>query len=89
MCIRDRTKGEAFYRGELAEAIGDFSRKTGGWLREEDLAAYRAEWVEPITTNYRGYDVWEIPPNGHGIVALMALNIPVSYTHLDVYKRQG
>ena len=69
------TKGEAFYRGELAEAIGDFSRKTGGWLREEDLAAYRAEWVEPITTNYRGYDVWEIPPNGHGITVLMALNI--------------
>lgn len=86
------TKGEAFYRGELAEAIGDFSRKTGGWLREEDLAAYRAEWVEPITTNYRGYDVWEIPPNGHGIVALMALNIlegfDFSGRNTDTYHKQ-
>ncbi len=69
------THGESFYRGELAERIDAYSRETGGYLRKEDLAAYRAEWVEPITTNYKGYDVWEIPPNGHGIVVLMALNI--------------
>lgn len=69
------TGGESFYRGALAEEIDAFSQKTGGYLRKEDLAAYHAQWVEPITTNYKGYDVWEIPPNGHGIVVLMALNI--------------
>ncbi len=69
------TKAEAFYRGELAERIDAFSRQHGGYLRKEDLEAFQPEWVEPIKVNYRGYDVWEIPPNGHGIVALMALNI--------------
>lgn len=69
------TKAESFYRGELAGKIDDFSRKTGGYLRKEDLAAYRPEWVEPISVNYRGCDVFEIPPNGQGITALMALNI--------------
>ncbi len=69
------TNCESFYRGAIAEQIDTYSRKTGGYLRKEDLAAYRAQWVEPITTNYKGYDVWEIPPNGHGIVVLMALNI--------------
>ena len=49
-----------------------FSRETGGYLRKEDLAGYEAQWVEPIQVNYRGYNVWEIPPNGHGITALMA-----------------
>lgn len=66
---------ESFYRGAIADKIDAFSRQTGGYIRKEDLAAYEAEWVEPITTNYKGYDVWELPPNGHGIVALMALNI--------------
>ena len=66
---------EDFYRGELAERIDAFSRGAKGWLRESDLAAYRPEWVEPLSVNYRGYDVWEIPPNGHGIAALMALNL--------------
>lgn len=66
---------ESIYRGSLAEKIDSFSRKEGGYIRKEDLASYRAEWVEPVTTNYKGYDVWEIPPNGHGIVVLMALNI--------------
>ena len=66
---------ESFYRGTLAEKLLDFSNSTGGYLTKEDLADYRAEWVEPIHINYRGYDVWEIPPNGHGITALMALNI--------------
>jgi gamma-glutamyltranspeptidase / glutathione hydrolase len=69
------TKGRAFYEGHLAEAIDMFAKQTGGLLRGEDLATHRAEWVDPITTNYRGYDVWEIPPNGHGITALVALNI--------------
>lgn len=66
---------ESMYRGALAEKIDAFSKREGGYIRREDLEAYHAEWVEPITTNYKGYDVWEIPPNGHGIVVLMALNI--------------
>ena len=69
------TNAAAFYTGELAEAIDRFSRDHHGWLRAEDLASFTPEWVEPICANYRGYDVWEIPPNGQGIVALMALNI--------------
>lgn len=69
------TGAESLYRGPLADAIDAHARATGGWLRREDLAAYHPQWVEPISVNYRGYDVWEIPPNGHGIVALMALNI--------------
>ena len=69
------TGGESFYRGELAKKIDAESRKFGGFLRFEDLAAYRPLWVEPIRLNYRGFEVCEIPPNGQGIVALMALNI--------------
>ena len=70
-----RTGAESFYRGAIAGRIDAESRKYGGYLRYEDLAAYEARWVEPIRLNYRGYDVCEIPPNGQGIVALMALNI--------------
>jgi len=69
------TNGEAFYKGELADKIHAFSKKYNGYIKKEDLQEYEPEWVEPISINYRGYDVWEIPPNGHGIVALMALNI--------------
>ena len=69
------TGGESFYRGELAKKIDAESRKFRGYLRFEDLAAYRPLWVEPIRLNYRGWEVCEIPPNGQGIVALMALNI--------------
>ena len=69
------TNAAAFYTGELAQAIDAESRRFGGYLRGEDLAAYRARWVEPIRVFYRGYEVCEIPPNGQGIVALMALNI--------------
>jgi gamma-glutamyltranspeptidase / glutathione hydrolase len=69
------TKAAAFYHGELADKIDAFSKKYGGFITKEDLANYKPEWVKPIKVNYRGYDVWEIPPNGHGIVALMALNI--------------
>ncbi len=69
------TNAESFYTGEIAKKIDEDSRKFGGYLRYEDLAAYKAKWVEPIRVNYRGYEVCEIPPNGQGIVALMALNI--------------
>ena len=66
---------EGFYRGALAEKIAAFVQGAGGHLSAADLAAYQVDWVDPISVNYRGYDVWEIPPNGHGLVALMALNI--------------
>ncbi|PLS03716.1 gamma-glutamyltransferase family protein [Neobacillus cucumis] len=69
------TNAESFYRGDIADQIDAFSRKHGGYLRKEDLAAYSPEWVKPISVNYKGYDMWEIPPNGQGLVALMALNI--------------
>ena len=69
------TNAESFYRGALAEQIGAFIQQCGGPLRADDLAKYAVDWVEPISANYRGYDVWEIPPNGHGLVALIALNI--------------
>jgi len=69
------TRAESFYRGELADQIDAFFRKYGGFLRKEDLEAYKPDWVDPIKVNYKGYDVWEIPPNGQGIIALMALNI--------------
>ena len=69
------TNAEAFYRGELARKIDAESRRFGGYLRYEDLAVHRAVWVNPVSVRYRGYDVCEIPPNGQGITALMALNI--------------
>ncbi|MCF6093767.1 gamma-glutamyltransferase family protein [Microaerobacter geothermalis] len=69
------TKGVSFYQGELAGKIHQFSQKYGGFLTIEDLAEYSPQWVNPIGIHYRGYDVWEIPPNGQGLVALMALNI--------------
>ncbi|MCB9419151.1 MAG: gamma-glutamyltransferase [Ardenticatenaceae bacterium] len=69
------TDADAFYRGELAQTIVDFAAQTGGFLRADDLAQHRSTWVEPIHTNYRGYDVWEIPPNGQGLAALITLNI--------------
>lgn len=66
---------ESFYRGELASAIDRYAKETGGYLRREDLARYRPEWTAPISARYRGYDIWEMPPNGQGLVALMALKI--------------
>ncbi len=69
-----KTYAEAYYRGELADVIDRFSRETGGYIRKEDLADYEPQWVNPISVSYRGYDVWEIPPNGFGIIALMTLN---------------
>lgn len=70
-----KSKGEAFYRGEIAEAVACFARDHGGVLTAADLAAYKPEWVEPIAKNYRGYTLHEIPPNGQGIAALIALGI--------------
>ena len=69
------TNADAFYSGEIARKIDADSRENGGYLRYEDLAKFEAKWVEPIKVKYRGYEVCEIPPNGQGIVALMALNI--------------
>jgi gamma-glutamyltranspeptidase / glutathione hydrolase len=65
----------AFYGGELGAKIERFAAQTGGYLTNADLRAHGSSWVEPISVNYRGYDVWEIPPNGQGIAALTALNI--------------
>lgn len=64
-----------FYKGDIAKAMVKHAQECGGVLSLEDLAEYKPEWVEPISVNYRGYDVWEIPPNGNGISLLMALNI--------------
>lgn len=69
------SEGESFYRGNLAEAIAKFAIETGGLLSASDLANHEPLWVEPISTQYRQYRVWEIPPNTQGIAALMALNI--------------
>ena len=77
------TDCESFYRGELARRIDDWSRRSGGWLRYDDLAAYQPEWVEPMSVDYRGYRVWELPPNGHGIVVLMTLGILSGFERLD------
>jgi len=69
------TNAESFYRGELAAKIIAESKKSNGFLDHEDLAQYKSEWVKPINVNYRGYDIWELPPNGQGVIALSALNI--------------
>lgn len=69
------TDCESYYHGELMEKIVAFSRQTGGYFTQADFENYAPLWVEPITINYKGYDVYEMPPNGHGITALMALNI--------------
>ncbi|WP_197414414.1 gamma-glutamyltransferase family protein [Bacillus sp. FJAT-29937] len=74
------TYGESFYRGELAEKIDAFAKKYNAFLSKEDLAKYKAEWVTPIKVNYRGYDVWEIPPSTQGLIALLGLNIVSGYT---------
>ncbi|MCH8912767.1 MAG: gamma-glutamyltransferase [Planctomycetes bacterium] len=66
---------DAFYRGSLAKTMDAFCKRVGCFMRYEDLAAHTSTWVEPVSTNYRGYDVWELPPNGQGIAALQMLNI--------------
>ncbi|MGN1399879.1 MAG: gamma-glutamyltransferase family protein [Bacillus sp. (in: firmicutes)] len=87
------TKADSFYKGALAGRIAAFSEQFGGYLTKDDLASYQPEWVKPISYCYRGYDVWEIPPNGQGLVALMALNIVKGFDFpekesIDSYHRQ-
>ena len=67
------TNAESFYRGRLAGKIDAASRAGGGWLRAEDLAEFYPEWVEPMSVDYRGFTVHELPPNGHGLVVLETL----------------
>lgn len=87
------TKGKSFYHGDIADQIDAFSKKYGGYLRKNDLEAFKPEWVKPISVTYKGYRVWEIPPNGQGLVALMALNIVEDFNFkekekLEVYHKQ-
>ncbi len=74
-----KTKGEDFYRGAVAAAIAAHSKASGGVMNEADLAAHTCDWVVPIRKNYRGYTMHEIPPNGQGIAALMALGMLEHY----------
>ena len=66
---------DAFYKGDIAKTIASYIKEQGGFLSYDDLASHKSEWVEPVSANYRGYDVWELPPNGQGIAALQILNI--------------
>src|SRR6266513_324207 len=66
---------DAFYKGEIADKIDEFMRANGGFLRKADFEKHISTWVEPVSTSYRGYDVFELPPNGQGIAALQMLNI--------------
>jgi len=70
---------DAFYKGDIARSIADYMQANGGFITYEDLASHESQWVEPVSTNYRGYDVWELPPNGQGIAALQILNIIEQY----------
>ncbi|WP_109097134.1 gamma-glutamyltransferase [Aquimarina sp. AU58] len=70
---------DAFYKGDIAKTIAKYMKENGGFLNYDDLKNHTSEWVEPVSTNYRGYDVWELPPNGQGIAALQMLNILEKY----------
>ena len=70
---------DEFYKGSIARTIDAFMKRIGGFLSYDDLAAHKSEWVEPVSINYRGYDIWELPPNGQGISALQILNILEQY----------
>lgn len=70
---------DAFYKGDIAKKISAYMKENGGFLSYEDLASHKSEWVEPVSSNYRGFDVWELPPNGQGIAALQILNILEGY----------
>jgi gamma-glutamyltranspeptidase/glutathione hydrolase len=70
---------DAFYRGDIAKRIDHFMKEANGFLSYEDLADHKSQWVEPVSTDYRGYTVWELPPNGQGIAALQILNILSTY----------
>ncbi|MCF6459358.1 gamma-glutamyltransferase [Pseudoalteromonas sp. MMG024] len=70
---------DAFYKGDIAKEIDRYMKVNGGYLSYHDLASHKSNWVEPVSTNYRGYDLWELPPNGQGIAALQILNILEDY----------
>ncbi len=76
-----RDGAEAFYQGQIAERIVKFSQANGGRFSMRDFRDHTSNWVDPVSTNYRGYDVWELPPNGQGIAALQMLNI---LEHFDI-----
>ena len=73
--ILGRDGAAAFYQGEIAERIVKFSQAVGGQFSLRDFRDHKANWVEPVSSSYRGYDVWEIPPNGQGIATLQILNM--------------
>ena len=66
---------DAFYKGIIAEQIDQYMQKNGGFLEYEDMSSHKGDWIEPVSTNYRGYDVWQLPPNGQGIAVLQILNL--------------
>lgn len=66
---------DEFYKGSIAQTIHEYMKRNGGFLSYDDLASHRSEWVEPVSSSYRGFDVWELPPNGQGIATLQILNI--------------
>ena len=70
---------DGFYKGDIARTIESYIRENGGFLTYEDLASHHSEWIDPVSTNYRGYDVWQLPPNGQGIAVLQILNIMEGY----------
>ncbi len=70
---------DAFYKGDIAKTIADYIKEQGGFLSTKDLADHTADWVEPVSTNYRGYEVYELPPNGQGTAVLQMLNILEGY----------
>lgn len=70
---------DAFYKGEIARTIDAYFQEHDGFLRYEDLAAHEGNWVDPVSTSYRGFDVWELPPSGQGIAALQILNLLEPY----------
>ena len=70
---------DAFYQGDIAEVMDAYFKRIGGALRKQDFASHTSTWIEPVSVNYRGYDVWELPPNGQGIAALQMLNILEGY----------
>ena len=78
-------KGEqGFYSGTIARAIADEVQQQGGFLTTEDLSSYKVEWIEPVSINYRGYDIWELPPNGQGIAALQMLKILEGFNFSEI-----
>ena len=74
-----KSYGESFYNGDIAQIISEFITEQGGFLSVDDLKSYEPEWINPVSSNYRGFDVWELPPNGQGIAALQILNILEQY----------